>query len=75
MEFQNLATSLGVDLGGWSWGAQFGDVNNDGFVDLYLTNGYISLSCLPYALSNAWRMSWACTASSLFSTSRTPFVR
>jgi enediyne biosynthesis protein E4 len=41
-EFDNLATSVGVDLGGWSWGAQFGDLNNDGFTDLYLTNGYVS---------------------------------
>lgn len=38
----NLAGSLGVELGGWSWGAQFGDLNNDGLVDLILTNGYIS---------------------------------
>ena len=41
-EFDNLATSLGVDLGGWSWGAQFGDLNNDGTQDLYLVNGYVS---------------------------------
>jgi hypothetical protein len=40
--FENLATSLGVDLGGWSWGAQFGDLNNDGRLDLYLVNGYVS---------------------------------
>jgi len=40
--FENLAAALGVDLGGWSWGAQFGDLNNDGRLDLYLTNGYIS---------------------------------
>ena len=40
--FENLATSLGVDLGGWSWGAQFGDLNNDGTLDIYLTNGYVS---------------------------------
>ena len=33
---------MGVDLGGWSFGAQFGDLNNDGLLDLYLTNGYIS---------------------------------
>ena len=38
----NLASSLGVDLGGWSWGAQFGDLNNDGTQDLYLVNGYVS---------------------------------
>ena len=31
-----------MDLGGWSWGAQFGDLNNDGTQDLYLTNGYVS---------------------------------
>ena len=42
MEFENLATSMGVDLGGWSWGAQFGDLDNDGHVDLYLLNGYVS---------------------------------
>jgi hypothetical protein len=42
VEFDNLASSLGIDLGGWSWGAQFGDLNNDGNQDLYLTNGYIS---------------------------------
>jgi enediyne biosynthesis protein E4 len=41
-EFENLASSLGVDLGGWSWGAQFGDLNNDGTQDLYLVNGYVS---------------------------------
>ena len=35
--------TLGVELGGWSFGAQFGDLNNDGTLDLYLTNGYISL--------------------------------
>jgi hypothetical protein len=40
--FENLATALGIDLGGWSWGAQFGDLNNDGTLDLYLANGYIS---------------------------------
>jgi len=40
--FENMAPALGVDLGGWSWGAQFGDLNNDGTQDIYLTNGYIS---------------------------------
>ncbi|MEO8256414.1 MAG: CRTAC1 family protein [Acidobacteriota bacterium] len=42
VEFEDLASSLGVDLGGWSWGAQFGDLNNDGHLDLYLVNGYVS---------------------------------
>jgi enediyne biosynthesis protein E4 len=41
--YENLARDLGVELGGWSFGAQFGDLNNDGTLDLYLTNGYVSL--------------------------------
>lgn len=43
LRFQNLARDTGVELGGWSFGAQFGDLNNDGNLDLYLTNGYVSL--------------------------------
>ncbi|HEV3263528.1 MAG TPA: CRTAC1 family protein [Gemmataceae bacterium] len=42
VRFMNQANLLGTELGGWSWGAQFGDLNNDGLLDLYLTNGYIS---------------------------------
>jgi hypothetical protein len=42
IEYENLATSMGVEYGGWSWGAQFGDLNNDGAQDLYLVNGYVS---------------------------------
>lgn len=40
--YDNLARVTGVELGGWSFGAQFGDLNNDGRLDLYLTNGYVS---------------------------------
>ncbi len=43
IQYQNLARDFGVELGGWSFGAQFGDLNNDGTLDLYLANGYISL--------------------------------
>ncbi len=42
VRFQNLAGALGVELAGWSYGAQFGDLNNDGFLDLFVTNGYVS---------------------------------
>jgi hypothetical protein len=42
-EYTNLARDMGVELGGWSFGAQFGDLNNDGALDLFLTNGYVSL--------------------------------
>jgi hypothetical protein len=42
LQYDNLARAMGVELGGWSFGAQFGDLNNDGYLDLYLTNGFIS---------------------------------
>jgi hypothetical protein len=42
VHFDNMAQVVGVELGGWSFGAQFGDLNNDGNLDLYLVNGYIS---------------------------------
>ncbi len=31
---ENLAREFGVEIGGWSFGAQFGDLNNDGTLDL-----------------------------------------
>jgi enediyne biosynthesis protein E4 len=42
IQFVNNAGMMGIELGGWSYGAQFGDLNNDGYQDLYLANGYIS---------------------------------
>jgi hypothetical protein len=42
LKYENVAREMGVELGGWSFGAQFGDLNNDGYLDLYLTNGFIS---------------------------------
>jgi hypothetical protein len=42
LRYENLARALGVEIGGWSWGMQFGDLNNDGTLDVYLTNGYVS---------------------------------
>lgn len=40
-EFQNVARGVVADAG-WAWGAQFGDLDNDGFQDLFVTNGFIS---------------------------------
>jgi hypothetical protein len=42
VRYDNLARAMDVEIGGWSFGAQFGDLNNDGTLDLYLVNGYIS---------------------------------
>jgi hypothetical protein len=38
-QFSNKAREFGVDATGWSWSAQFGDLDNDGFLDLYVVNG------------------------------------
>jgi hypothetical protein len=43
VKFENVANAMGVELGGWAFGAQFGDFNNDGFLDLYQVNGNVSL--------------------------------
>ena len=43
LKYDNLAGDFGVELGGWSFGAQFGDLNNDGNLDLLVTNGFVSL--------------------------------
>ena len=40
--FVNLAQLSGINNAGWSYGAQFGDLNNDGNMDLYVANGFIS---------------------------------
>jgi len=40
--YQNLAGAFGVELAGFAFGAQFGDLNNDGWLDLFVTNGYVS---------------------------------
>lgn len=40
--FVNLSQLAGIFNAGWSYGAQFGDLNNDGYEDLYVANGYIS---------------------------------
>ena len=41
-EFDNMASTMGVAKAGWSYGAQFGDLNNDGWQDLFVVNGFYS---------------------------------
>ena len=39
--FVNVAEGAVADAG-WAWGAQFGDLNNDGMNELFVANGFIS---------------------------------
>lgn len=40
--YRNLAGNMGVEIGEWGYGGQFVDLNNDGYLDLYVANGYVS---------------------------------
>lgn len=42
LRFRNLAGNMGVEIGDWGYGGQFLDFNNDGNLDLYVANGYVS---------------------------------
>lgn len=49
---QNIARAAKLDGTGWSWSAQFGDLDNDGFQDLYVVNGMISLELFSHLPNN-----------------------
>ena len=40
--WSNQAVARGVDASGWSWAAKFGDLDQDGYLDLYVVNGMIA---------------------------------
>ncbi len=41
--FENRAAAFGLNATGWSWSAKFGDLDNDGFLDLYVVNGIVDV--------------------------------
>ncbi len=43
----NRAPELNLSATGWSWSAKFGDLDNDGFQDLYVVNGMIAIELFP----------------------------
>jgi len=45
----------GAESSGWSWGSRFFDHNNDGSLDLYVTNGFISGKTRVKSNSMYWR--------------------
>jgi hypothetical protein len=42
-QWVDVASGYGVEATGWSWSSKFGDLNNDGFLDLYVVNGMQSI--------------------------------
>ena len=40
--FSDVTDPMNEGFGGWAWGSQFADLNNDGWEDLYVANGYIT---------------------------------
>jgi len=40
--YRNLAGNMGVEIGDWAYGGLFVDLDNSGYIDLYVANGYVS---------------------------------
>ena len=38
--FEDVSVDAGVTMGRWAWGSVFTDLNNDGWDDIYVTNGF-----------------------------------
>ncbi len=47
-QFANEATNRGIDASGWSWSAKFGDLDQDGFLDLYIVNGMMEATTFAH---------------------------
>ena len=50
--WQDEATARGVSASGWSWAGRFGDLDRDGFLDLYVVNGMIASDLFGYLPNN-----------------------
>ena len=40
--FQDASLTAGVTMGRWAWAARFADLNNNGYLDLVVANGFIT---------------------------------
>jgi hypothetical protein len=40
--FEDISLAAGVNMGRWAWGSRFVDLNNDGWDDILVANGFIT---------------------------------
>ena len=41
--FDDVSEAAGVTMGRWAWASKFVDLNNDGWEDLIVANGYLTM--------------------------------
>lgn len=52
--FSEVSKDLNIDASDWDWGTTFFDANNDGFLDLAATNGWVERFNWPLGPSKFW---------------------
>jgi enediyne biosynthesis protein E4 len=50
--FADHALAYGVSATGWSWSSKFGDLNHDGYLDLYVVNGMVAQELFGHLPNN-----------------------
>ena len=40
--FEDVSVAAGVTMGRWAWSSNFVDINNDSWLDLIVTNGFLT---------------------------------
>ena len=46
--FENKAAEYGIEATGWSWSSKFGDLDQDGYLDLYVVNGFMEMTTFAH---------------------------
>ena len=47
-EWQNVSNQQRVDATGWSWAGKLGDLDSDGYLDIYVVNGMIATNLFAH---------------------------